>query len=105
MSSVIASNFMKVVNSFLTSTNMLQGTRTSSVCSVIAINFAKVVLELAKDILEDLLIWYIIILYCYYSHYQNDYHYNHYDISISAATNTTSTTIANNDNKNTDNNI
>ena len=52
MSSVIASDFIKVVNSFLTSTNMLQDTKTSSVCSVIAINFAKLVLELAMHILE-----------------------------------------------------
>ena len=52
MSSVIASDFIKVVNSFLTSTNMLQDTKTSSVCSVIVINFAKVVLELVKDISE-----------------------------------------------------
>ena len=52
MSSTIASTFIKVVNSFLTSTNMLHSTRMCSVRSFIVINFAKVVLELVKDISE-----------------------------------------------------
>ena len=42
-SSVIASNFIKVVSNFLTTTNMLKDTWTSSMSSVIAINCAKVV--------------------------------------------------------------
>ena len=43
MGSVIASNFIKVVSNFLTATNLLKDTRTSSMSNVIAINCAKVV--------------------------------------------------------------